>query len=144
MGLYTTISEDITTAMKSKEKKKLDVLRMIKSKIMTVDARGNLNDEEIIKIITSYEKNLKDAFNIAKENNKEEISKELEEELEIVSIYLPKKLSKTETEKVVAEVITETNSSTKKDMGKVMGAIMKKGLVLDGQLVKEIVESKLA
>jgi uncharacterized protein YqeY len=143
MSIYLKLSEDMKTAMKTKDSKTLEVLRMMKSKIMTVDARGELSDEEIIKILGTYEKNLKDALQLSVDNNRAESVEELKVELEVVSRYLPKKLSKDETAKLVDEVIAELGATSKKEMGKVMGGVMKKGLPVDSQLVKELVESKL-
>ncbi len=143
MGIYLKISEDMKTAMKAKDTKTLEVLRMMKSKIMTVDARGELSDEEIIKILSTYEKNLKDALQLSVDNNRTEAADELKVEMEVVSRYLPKKLSKEETIKLVTDVIAEVGATSKKDMGKVMGFVMKKGLPVDSQLVKEVVESML-
>lgn len=144
MSLYIKISEDMKTAMKAKDAKTLEVLRMMKSKIMTVNARGDISNEEIVKILTAYEKSLKDALQMSIDNNRVESAEELKVELEIVSRYLPKKLSKDETINLVDLVIKETGATSKKDMGKVMGFIMKKGMPIDGQLVKEIVEGKLS
>lgn len=144
MSLYIKISEDMKTAMKAKDAKTLEVLRMMKSKIMTVNARGDISNEEIVKILTAYEKSLKDALQMSIDNNRVESAEELKVELEIVSRYLPKKLSKNETINLVDLVIKETGATSKKDMGKVMGFIMKKGMPIDGQLVKEIVEGKLS
>jgi len=141
--LYIKISDDMKTAMKAKDAKTLEVLRMMKSKIMTVNARGEISDEEIIKILSTYEKNLKDALKLSEDNNRIEAADELKVELEVVARYLPKKLSKDETIKIVAEVIAEMGATSKQEMGKVMGGVMKKGLPVDSQLVKEIVESKL-
>ncbi|MDD4526890.1 MAG: GatB/YqeY domain-containing protein [Candidatus Margulisbacteria bacterium] len=141
--LYIKISDDMKTAMKAKDAKTLEVLRMMKSKIMTVNARGEISDEEIIKILNTYEKNLKDALKLSEDNNRIEAADELKVEIEVVARYLPKKLSKDETIKIVAEVIAEMGATSKQEMGKVMGGVMKKGLPVDSQLVKEIVESKL-
>jgi len=143
VGIYLTISEDMKTAMKAKDSKTLEVLRMMKSKIMTVDARGEISDEEVLKILSTYEKNLKDALKLSEDNNRVEAAEELKSELEVVSRYLPKKLTKEETIKLVKEVIAEVGATSKKETGKVMGGVMKKGLPVDSQLVKEIVESLL-
>ncbi len=143
MNLYETINEDIKTAMKSKDQQKLDVLRMMKTKIMTVDARGNLPPEEMIKIVTSYEKSLRDAIEQSKASGRTEAIAELEQEIAIIQTYLPKKLSPLETEALVEKAVAETGASSKKDMGKVMKFIMSSGQVVDGALVKASVDKVL-
>jgi uncharacterized protein len=143
MTLYETITTDLKEAMKARQKKRLEVLRMMKSKIMTVNSKGDISDDEILKILNTYEKNLKDAYEQSNNNNREEAAAELKEEIDIVSAYLPKKLTEAETKTLVEEVIQQTGATSKKDMGKVMGAIMKSGKPIDGKLVKSIVDGLL-
>ncbi|OGI05750.1 MAG: hypothetical protein A2Y40_04030 [Candidatus Margulisbacteria bacterium GWF2_35_9] len=143
MSIYDQISDEIKTAMKNKDQNTLSVLRMIKSKIMTINARGELSDEEIIKIIRTYENNLVDAMEQASQLNRESEALQLKKEIDIVSRYLPKNLSEKDTYLLVEKIIKETNASSKKDMGIVMKSIMSSGEVLDGKLVKKIVDEKL-
>ncbi|KAF0135071.1 MAG: hypothetical protein FD145_209 [Candidatus Saganbacteria bacterium] len=82
------ISNDIAKAMKEKEELRLSVLRMMKSKILYVNARGDLPDPEIIKIIAKYAKELKESIEEAKKVDRPEAAKKTEAELKIVEEYL--------------------------------------------------------
>ncbi|MDD5456838.1 MAG: GatB/YqeY domain-containing protein [Candidatus Margulisbacteria bacterium] len=143
MTIFEKINQDIKESMKAQNKKKLDVLRMIKSKIMNVEARGNLPDPEIIKIISTYEKNLKDALEQAQKNNRTDIADELKAEMVIVAEYLPQKLSEANTRELIIKIIKETGAVSMKDMGKVMKALMSGGQTIDGGLAKSIIEEQL-
>ena len=143
MAIYEKINQEIKESMLSKNKVKLDVLRMMKTKVMTVDARGELPDSEIIKILDKYVKSLKDAKTMAEQNNKLESAKELQTEIEIVDAYLPQKLSEHETEALVKTVISQTGATAKKDIGIVMKAIMASGKSVDNALVKQFIDKNL-
>lgn len=141
--LFKKISGDLQAAMKSKDILRLEVLRMMKSKVLLINARGDLPDPEIIKILQKYAKSLKDAIEETKKVNRPDAVKKLEDELKIVEEYLPKMLSEAEVREVVAKIIAEVGATTAKDTGKVMKEIMGKGLNIDGSVVSKIVSEVL-
>ena len=141
--LFKKLNEDLAAAMKAKDAVRLDVLRMMKSKVLLVNARGDLPDADILKILQKYSKSLKDAIEETKKVNRPEAVAKLEGELKIVEEYLPKMLSEAEARNMVQQIIAETGATTKKDTGKVMKAVMGKGLNIDGSLVSRIVSEIL-
>lgn len=144
MSLIEQINAGIKEAIKSRDTLRLDTLRMLKSKILTVDARANLPDTEVVKLFKTYFGNLQEALEQAKTANRPEIVKRLEGELKIVQEFLPKNLSPEETKKIVLQAIHDSGAKTKKDVGLVMKAIMKLGLPIDGKLAKELADQLLA
>ena len=62
MRLYEKINSDLKEALKNKDTIKLSVLRMIKSKILYVNARGDLPEVEVSKIINRYGKEIKETI----------------------------------------------------------------------------------
>ena len=58
--LFSKINSDLSKAMKEKNELRLSTLRMMKSKILYVNARGDLSDAEIIKILIKFSKELKE------------------------------------------------------------------------------------
>jgi hypothetical protein len=129
--------------MKSKDDLRLEVLRMMKSKVLLVNARGALADAEIVKIIQKYAKSLKYAIEETKKVNRPEAVAKLESELKIVEQYLPKMLSEAEIKTAVDRAVAEVGASSPKDMGKVMKAIMATGLNADGAIVSRLVAAAL-
>jgi hypothetical protein len=141
--MFKKINSDLSAAMKARDTFRLGVIRMMKSKVLNVNARGDLPDAEIIKIFQKYAKSLKDAIVETKKVNRPEAVAKLEGELKIVEEYLPKMLSEAEVRDVVAGVIAEVGATSPKDTGKVMKALMGKGLNIDGSLVSKIASEAL-
>lgn len=143
MSLVEKISEDLKEAMKSRNQVRLDTLRMLKSKILTADARGNLSDEDVVKLFKTYAGNLQEAIDQSEAVNRQEMVDKLKIELQIVQEYLPKALSREETKKIVEQAITQSGAKTKKDLGLVMKQIKTMGSSIDGKTAKEIADELL-
>ena len=144
MALYDKINADLKDAMKAQDKPKLECLRMMKSKIMAVDARGAMPDAEIEKILRNYAKSIKETVEILSKNGKAAEAKISETEAAIVESYLPKQLDEAATKALVDAVIAEVGATAKSDIGKVMKAVLAKGQAVDGKLVNQYAASKLA
>lgn len=143
MTLIERINDGIKEAMKSKNQVRLDTLRMLKSKIMTVDARCSLPDSEVVKLFKTYYGNLQEALEQAQTAKRPEMVARLKQELEIVQEFLPKTLSLEETQKIVKQAIADCGAKTKKDVGLVMKSIMKINNTVDGKLAKELADQFL-
>ncbi len=147
MGLLQKLQEEMKTALKSGDKERLSVIRMLISEIKKaqIDAKKELTDDDIINILQKYAKQRKESIKQYKEAGRKDLAEKEELELKIVSEFLPEALSEKEIEKIVEETIKETGASSMKDMGKVMKAVMEKvkGRA-DGSIVSKIVKEKLS
>ncbi|MFH1965144.1 MAG: GatB/YqeY domain-containing protein [Acidobacteriota bacterium] len=152
MSLKEKISSDAITALRQKDKVTLDVLRMVKSKILELEVKlrtkkgrdYQLSDEETLEVITSYAKQRKQSIDSYTEAGRQDLADQEKNELEILNQYLPKQLSREEVEKLVDEALAETGASSMQDIGKVMKALMPKLKgAADGKTVNELVRSKL-
>lgn len=137
MTILETINEGIKDAMRSKNQLRLDTLRMLKSKILTVDARGNIPDPEVIKLFKTYYGNLQEALEQAQGAGRPELAEKAKGEMAVVQEFLPKALSPEETKKLVKQAIAESGAKTKKDLGLVMKSLMKLNASVDGKLAKD-------
>lgn len=144
MTLIEQINDGIKEAMRSKDQIRLDTLRMLKSKILTVDARGNLPDADVQKLFKTYLGNLQEALEQAQGVNRPEIVEKLKSEITIVKEFLPAALSVEETKKIVVQAIAESGAKTKREFGLVMKAIMKLNSSVDGKQAKELANQLLA
>jgi uncharacterized protein len=144
MTIIEQINDGIKEAMRSRDQLRLDTLRMLKSKILTVDARGNLPDAEVLKLFKTYFGNIQEAVEQAQAVNRPEIVEKLKGELAIIQEFLPKALSPEETKHIVEQAIAESGAKTKKDLGLVMKGIMKLNSSADGKLAKDIANQLLA
>lgn len=143
MSMFKKISKDLQKALKEKDTLRLETLRMMKSKILYVNARGELDDKEILKILSKYAKILREAIEEARNVNRLDVVEKTEKELKIVEEYLPKQLSPDETMKLVKKAAEKLNASSMKDMGKVMKQIMSEHADVDGKIVRDLVTEVL-
>ena len=138
MTMVEKINEGIKEAMRSRDQLRLSVLRMLKSKILAVDARANLPDAEVVKLFKTYYGSLQEALEQAQNANRLDIAEPLKSELLIVQEFLPKVPSLEETKKLVAQAIAESGAKTKKELGLVMKSVMKLNNAVDGKLAKDL------
>ena len=138
MAIIEKINEGIKEAMRSRDQIRLDTLRMLKSKILAVDARANLPDAEVIKQFKTYFGSLQEALEQAQGANRSDIADKLKTELMIIQEFLPKALSAEETKRIVVQAIAESGAKTKKDLGLVMKTVMKLNSTVDGKLAKDL------
>jgi uncharacterized protein YqeY len=130
MGLFDKISNDITEAMKAREKERLEALRNIK-KVM-IEARSvkgagsELTDEEVLKIISKLAKQGSESAAIYKEQNRADLYDQEIFQVKVFESYLPAKLSDADLTAAINAIITEVGATSAKDMGKVMGVASKK------------------
>ncbi|MEO1938427.1 MAG: GatB/YqeY domain-containing protein [Sulfurimonas sp.] len=147
MSLRDQINNDVKEAMKAKDTKKRDALRLLTSafKQIEVDERKELTDEDVIKIIQTQIKRRNDAASQYKEAGREDLMQIELEEIAYYEPYLPKQLSDDELCEAITKIITEVGATTMKDMGKVMGAA-NKALAgqADGKRISECVKKSLA
>lgn len=144
MTLVEQINSGIKDAMRNRDQLRLETLRMLKSKILTVDARGDLPDGDVQKLFKTYLGNLQEALDLAESGNRAEIAAKLRSEMAIVQEFLPKALSSEETRKIVVQAIAECGAKTKKELGFVMKGVMKINSSVDGKLAKDLASQLLA
>jgi uncharacterized protein YqeY len=144
MTLVEQINEGIKESMKSKDTLRLEVLRMLKAKILSVDARGALSDLEVIKLIKTYYGNLEEALEQTLIAKREEMAEKLRKEMLIVETFLPKTASKEETKALVLMAIQESGAKTKKEMGNVMKIVLKMNPNVDAKLASSLVNEHLS
>ncbi len=144
MAIIDQLNEGIKEAMRSRDALRLATLRMLKSKILAVDARATLPDPEVIKLFKTYYGNLQEALEQALAANRPDISDPLRIELKIIQEFLPKAPSLEETRRIVEQAIAESGAKTAKELGLVMKAVMKINSAVDGKIAKEMASDLLA
>jgi len=151
MTLKEQISEDIKTAMKAKDKIRLETVRSIKKVLLEKEvelrAKGkdSLSVEEEIDILAQQAKQRRDSIEQYLKADRVDLADKEKAELAIIETYLPAQISDEELNEIISQVISQTGASNAKDMGKVMGVAMKqlKGKA-DGKKIQELVKSKLS
>jgi len=147
LSLREIINSAVKDAMKAKETKKRDALRLLTSafKQIEVDERRELSDEDVIKIIQNKVKKGLESANQYKEANREDLMQIELDEIQFYEEYLPKQLSDDELTEAIKTVIAKVGATTMKDMGKVMGVASKElAGRADGKRINQSVKSLLA
>ena len=147
MTLRETINQAIKEAMKAKETKKRDALRLLTSafKQIEVDERKELSDDDVIKIIQTQVKRRNDAATQFKDGGREDLMQIELDEIGFYEIYLPAQLSDEELEAAIKEIIAKVGATSLKDMGKIMGMASKElSGIADGKRISERVKNILA
>ncbi|MCH9026450.1 MAG: GatB/YqeY domain-containing protein [Proteobacteria bacterium] len=125
MPLRSDIEHDMKTALKGGEKERLMTIRMLLAAIQQkeVDERIELNDVQIIGVAEKLVKQRREAADLYRKAEREELAAKEESEILILKAYLPEPLGAAELATLIDQVIRETGASGIKDMGQVMGRI---------------------
>lgn len=149
-NLELQIQADIKAAMIAKDKVALAATRAIKAAILLAKTaegavKEEIEDAEIVKIISKLVKQRKESAAIYTEQNRTDLAENELAEAAAMEKYLPKALSEEEVEAAVREVIAEVGASSMADMGKVMGTATKKlAGQADGRIISAIVKKLLS
>ncbi len=151
MSLKERIGEDIKTAMKAKDKIRLETVRSIKKAILEKEVAlrpkgiDSLSEEHEIELLSQQAKQRRDAIQQYQNAGREDLADKESQELAIIETYLPEQVSDEELETIIDEIIASSGASSVKDLGKVMGPAMKqlKGKA-DGKKIQALVKNKLS
>ena len=140
------IAEDLKLAMKSGDKFKLSVLRMLKSALQLefISKKHELSDDEVLSVIKKQVKTRKDSIEEFKKYGKDEEVAKLEQEIEILNAYLPEEMTEEEIIKVIDEVFNDLKPTSMKEMGMVMKELNTKITNADMSLVSKLVKERLS
>lgn len=147
MSLRETINTDLKEAMKAKDVKKRDALRLLSSafKQIEVDERKELSDDDIIKIIQTQVKRRNDAATQYRDANREDLLQIELDEIACYEVYLPAQMSDEELKSKLKEIIANVGATSLKDMGKIMGVASKElSGKADGKRINETIKSIFA
>jgi uncharacterized protein len=125
MSLKERITDDMKAAMRSGEKERLGVIRMITSAIKQreVDERISLDDSQVLSVLEKMIKQRKESLVLFQAGNRQDLVDKEAAEITLLQGYLPAQLSDPEIDALIADAIASTGAASTKDMGKVMGLI---------------------
>src|SRR5450631_4655669 len=128
MSLKERITEDMKAAMRSGEKERLGLIRMITSAIKQreVDERIALDDAQVLSVLEKMIKQRKESLVMFQAGNRQDLVDKEAAEITLLQGYLPSQLSDAEIDTLIKEAIAATGAASIKDMGKVMGLIKAK------------------
>lgn len=146
MSLKERLANDLKEAMKSKDQLRKNVITLIRSDIkqIEVDKRVELEEQDIIDVISRQLKQRKDALDEFHKGGRQDLVEQTEQEVQYLLQYLPEQMSEEEITNIVKETISELGANSIKEMGKVMAAVIPKvkGRA-DGKIVNQVVKQQL-
>ena len=147
MTLLERLDADFIQAMKARQEMERSVLRLLKSALKNrqIELMRALSEEEVLVVVRSHVKQLKDGLVSFEVGNREDLAEQARLEIVILERYLPVQWSAQELDATVRQVLIDAGISSKGDMGKAMGVAMKAVAGrADGTAVKMVVETILS
>ena len=147
MSYTEQIKQDMYIAMKSGDKVKTNILRILLASLKQkqIEKQGSINEDEYFGIIKRIVKQLKESADTYQKAGRSELAEKETIELGVIKKYLPKIFSEEQTLDLVKKVIAQTAANNLSEMGKVMSIVMQQsnGKVDGGvanRLVKELLK----
>ena len=145
--LKSQLQTDMKSSMKSGDKSRLGVIRLMLSAIkqVEVDERIELDNSRITAVLDKMAKQRRESITQFDKAGRDDLSAIEQSELEIIQEYLPEALSEAEINDLVEHSIASTGAASIKDMGKVMGMLKPQlqGRADMGQ-VSQLIKSRLS
>jgi uncharacterized protein YqeY len=147
MPTIKEINQDkMKVAMKGGDKDTVQFSRTLHAAIRKkeIDDRKDMDDGEIMKLISTMLKQREDSITQFKQGGREDLVAQEEAEAKYLRQYMPEQMSEAELKALIAAACDEVQAKDAKDLGKVMKIVQPKiqGRA-DGKLVNQFVREKL-
>jgi uncharacterized protein YqeY len=125
--LKNQLKNDLLSALKEKNEKKVSILRFVLSRIQKeeIDKQKELTDEETLLILQKIKQELEEAKEAAQKAKRKDLETKANEELNIILPYLPKPLSDEELKQEIQKIIEENNNLWQKNPKSLIGICVK-------------------
>lgn len=147
MDLKERLTEAMKDAMRAKDSLRLNAIRLVRTAIKNkeIDARHDLDDQEVIAVLSSLVKQRRESAEVYRANDRPDMAEKEEAELAVIQEFLPAQLSSAEIDAVIEEAVAESGAASMKDMGKVMKIVSSRTTGrADGREVSERVKARLS
>jgi uncharacterized protein YqeY len=144
MNLKESLLTHMKEAQKARDSLTLNTIRCVISEIKNreIDLRRELDDEEIISLVSTQIKKRKEAATLFDKGGRTDLSEKENQEMVILQKYLPEQVSEEDLKNRIQEVILELGIVDIKDLGMVMKTIIPefKGRADNGQIKNLVIE----
>ena len=150
MSLAEKIQEDVKSALKGGDKKKLSIARYLSSELKNYLIKENLDrelskisDDNFYKIVKTQVKQKKESLEFAEKVGDSIKVADLLYDIEYLNSFLPQLIGEEETLNIITNIINN-NKFTSKDFGKIMGLLKKDyNNQIDLNLASQIIKNTL-
>ncbi|HXT12208.1 MAG TPA: GatB/YqeY domain-containing protein [Candidatus Angelobacter sp.] len=143
MTLQERLSQEMKSAMLTKDADRLSTLRLLKSAIgyVLVERKAEtLSDADFVALVQKEVKKRRDAVEQYEKGGRPELAAKEKAEIAVLETFLPQPLSPEELEQLVKATLAETGAKSKKDMGPVIKAVQAKAAGrADGKTISGLV-----
>ncbi len=125
MSLKEQLIADMKTAMKSGDKDRLGVIRLINAAIKQreVDERILLDDSQVLAAMEKMLKQRRDSISQFRAAKREDLAVIEEFEVGVIQTYMPAQLAAAEIAAIIDKAVADSGATSAKDMGKVIGLV---------------------
>jgi uncharacterized protein YqeY len=142
-GLLTDrIKDNMKAAMKSGDRSRLQVIRLILAAIkqVEVDERITLDDVRTLQVLDKMLKQRRESIRQYAGAGRADLVAVEEAEVIVIQDFMPQPLSEAEVDAMVRDAVAESGAQSIKDMGKVMGLLKSK---MQGRADMSVVSAKI-
>lgn len=128
MTLKERIQEDMKAAMRAKDARKLETIRMLQAAIKQkeVDERVTVDDASVLAIADKLIKQRRDSVEQFEKAGRQDLADKEKTEIEVISAYLPQAMTQEEILVQIDEAITQADVSGMAAMGQIMALLKPK------------------
>ncbi|HHQ4452601.1 TPA: GatB/YqeY domain-containing protein [Aeromonas veronii] len=128
MSLKDQLKDQQKLAMLAKDKARLGAIRLLMAEIKQreVDTRIELNDEDILAVVTKMVKQRRDSISQFEAAGRQDLADKESAEIVVLQEFLPQQLTVDEISALIEQAITESGAAVMADMGKVMAVLKPK------------------
>ncbi|MFM5185871.1 GatB/YqeY domain-containing protein [Aeromonas veronii] len=128
MSLKDQLKDQQKLAMLAKNKARLGAIRLLMAEIKQreVDTRIELNDEDILAVVTKMVKQRRDSISQFEAAGRQDLADKESAEIVVLQEFLPQQLTADEIVALIEQAITESGAAIMADMGKVMAVLKPK------------------
>ena len=119
------IQEDVKSAMRARDQKRLTALRLITAAIkqIEIDKRIEMDDQAVLAVLDKMVKQRRDSLEQYQAAGRDDLAAQEQFELELISVYLPEALGEDELAALIKQAVVDAGASSIRDMGAVMNIL---------------------
>ena len=128
MSLKDQLKDQQKLAMLAKDKARLGAIRLLMAEIKQreVDTRVELDDQEILAVVTKMVKQRRDSISQFEAAGRQDLADKESAEIVVLQEFLPQQLTAAEIAALIEQAIAQSGAAVMADMGKVMAVLKPK------------------
>ncbi|MCS3457208.1 GatB/YqeY domain-containing protein [Aeromonas rivuli] len=128
MSLKDQLKDQQKLAMLARDKARLGTIRLLMAEIKQreIDSRIELNDEDILAVVTKMVKQRRDSISQYEAAGRQDLADVEAAEIQVLQEFLPQQLTAAEIEALIVQAIAQSGAAVMADMGKVMAVLKPK------------------